>query len=612
MRTILLYGNDDPEDLEILRARLDLFAGRGHYELSEENGYLSLRLPASLFRNDDYLKLCLEELLTGTGKLSISDGDPGDSSYLIGTVTLANVHEDILRDIKIQQLYTPEEVQAGEDLPFLGTSLPPARRLVLKVDEETASRVKDALEKNRNLYLSDNYTYEDYPTRKNLIYVWIAAASPDDASVFIDYNESDILYGHEELFTYNLTHPKLSRPYNYCIADEVTWEDPAGTDSSGAGQRPVEMVCADPGESWVFLEASPSDIVANNNREGARRLLLQRLDLIGLPYALGQTERGAFCIKIGASRISASIPELLLSSAGRESLNLYVPGTPNPVSLRYARIEYDKEKAALKTYLSKESVSELRAAVEARRSLLQEKDSAGQKSAAADAQAVPVYLCKDSLPLARCSLDPSFGGNVLTFEDCILPDNGDDHSWFAALLQNITNVSDSSVPILTLDYMYLSEGGHRRFGSSELPVQEHPLCSIEAITGKILKILPGATVSLSPNRLQLDVHMNLPADGELIRQTFSLAPKILEACSMYSECYETVYIRPLEVVDDERCLLSFSKDRYQGGAIRFSGYMCNGRLAAFAEELTKAIQNDTFFSSMISSEYSGWFYRAAP
>ena len=610
MRTILLYGNDDPKDLEILLQRLDLFAGKGNYELTEEDGYLSLRLPAYLFRNDDYLSECLEELLTGTGRLNFSDEGPGDLNALRGMFTLARVQEDTLHDIEVQHLYIPDEVQAGEDLPILSTDLPPARRLVLKIDEETASHVEEALKRGRKLSLTDNYIYDDYPTAKCLGYRWIVTASPDDAgTVCIDCDESEILYEHESLFTYNLTHPKLSRPYNYCIADEVTWEDPAGTDSSGARQCPVDMVCADPGESWVFFQASPSDIVANNNREGARRLLLQRLDLTGLPYALGQTEKGAFCVKIGASRISASIPELLLSYAGRESLNLYVPGWPKLISTSYSRTEYDKENASFKMYLSEESVKELRAAVRDGGTSPRE-NSTDQGTAAAGEQAVPVFLRRDSIPIAVCSLEPSFDGRVLTFEDCILPDNGDDHSWFAALIQNITNTHDPSVPLLMLDYMYLSEGGHRSFDSSDLPVREQPLCSVETITGKVQKILPGATVSLSPNMINLEIHMNLPADGELIRQTFSLVPTILEACSLHSACYDHVKIYPLEPVDDERCWLTFSREQY--GSISFAGYMCNGRLDACAEELTKAIQNDTFFSSMISSEYSGWFYRAAP
>lgn len=610
MRTVLLYGNDNPEDLEILRQRLDLFAGKGNYELTEEDGYLSLRLPASLFRNDGYLSECLEELLTGTGRLNFSDEDSGDLDFLRGTFTLARVQEDTLHDIEVQHLYIPDEVQAEEDLPFLSTDLPPARQLTFKVDEETASRIEEALKRGRSLSLSDNNIYDDYPTAKCLGYRWPVTASPDDAgSVFIDCDESEILYEHESLFTYNLTHPKLSRPFNYCIADDVIWEDPAESTSSGAGQCPVDTVCKDPDEPWVFFQASPVQLIANNNREGARRLLLQRLDLTGLPYALGQTGKGAFCVKIGASRISATIPELLLDSARRMSLNLYIPGCSNLISTSYARMEYDKKNAALKMYLSEESVSELRAAIKDRGTLLQE-NSAERRTAAAGEQTIPVYLRKDTFPLAVCSLDPAFSGRTLTFEDCILPDNGDDHSWFAALIQNIINSYDPSVPLLMLDCMYLSEGGHRSFDSSDLPVREHPLCSIEAITGKIRKILPGATVSLSPNMLRLEVHMNLPADGELIRKTFSLAPKILEACSLSSEYFDSVLIRPLEPVDDERCWLSFRRDQYD--SISFSGYMYNGRLDAYAEELAKAVRKDTFFRSMISTKYSGWFYRSAP
>lgn len=607
-RTILLYGNEDPGDLEILRQRLDLFAGRGNYELAEEDGYLSLRIPATLFRSDTYLKLCLEEMLTGTGQLSISDAAADDPLSLQGTLTLAKVKEDTLRGVEIEHLYAPQEVQAGEDLPFLSTDLPPTRRLVLKVDEDTASRVEDALEKGRNLSLTDTDLYDDYPTLKYGSFRWIVTASPNDAgTLFIECDESEILYGHEELFTYNLTHPKLSRPYNCVITDEVTWEDPAMSNSCGTGQCRVDLVCASPGEPWVFFQASPGADAASDERESARRLLLQRLDLTGLPYALGQTEEGAFCVKIDASRISASIPDLLLAPASRESLNLYVPGSENLISAKYARTEYDKEKGVLNMYLSGESAGALQASVMAYGSKLQENHEE-QGAAAADEKTVPVYLRKDSIPLAGCRLDPAFDGNVLTFEDCILPDNGEDHSWFAALIQNIANTSDSSIPFLSIDYMYVSRDGHLSFDAGELPVQEQSLCPIESIAEKVRKILPGATVSLDPNRLTPEIHMNLPADGELIRNIFSLVPALLNAGSMDSGCHEQVRIFPLEPVGDERCWLTFSRDVH--GSIGFSGYLYNGRLDAYSEELAQAVKEDAFFQSMILSEYNGWFYRS--
>ena len=118
------------------------------------------------------------------------------------------------------------------------------------------------------------------------------------------------------------------------------------------------------------------------------------------------------------------------------------------------------------------------------------------------------------------------------------------------------------------------------------------------------KILPTAQVQLSEDSSTLRIHMNLPVDENLVSNIFSLVPDLLKASALNKEYYDSVWIYPFEPEGDERCWLIFSRER--DGTISFSGLLYNGRLTPYKEEIEKAIKEDTFFKTMILSEYDGW------
>ena len=200
-------------------------------------------------------------------------------------ITVAQPAPENCRGMKVEELSADNEI-SGKDGPLtLDMNTPPARRLILEFDEETAGSMRAAIDQGCDLCLKDNTFFVGYETNRYSS-EWPLTVCPDNPDAFyVDYNETDFLYGNEDLFYYNLTHDTLSRPYNYCKTDEILWEDPEESTSSGSNQCRED----DLNSSFLFFQLSSYNKPSADERSQVRMLLLRRLDLLSSPYAYGQT-----------------------------------------------------------------------------------------------------------------------------------------------------------------------------------------------------------------------------------------------------------------------------------------------------------------------------------
>ena len=598
-KTVILYGNDDPEDMKILRQRLDLFAGKGRYSLSQTGGAYILRLPASVCRSDQLLRRCLELFLVSPCRMNavcISPNTPDPASQIPVLTSKVLSPEDCL-GMEVQELSSENEVLKGDGPLFLDMNTPPSRRLVLEFDQETADCLRSAAGQGCLLYLQDNNVYPGWETASFLENWALTSESETSCTFAADYNETDALYGNEELFYYNLTHDKLSNPYNYCLADEILWEDPDESTSSGSNQCREDAL----EDSFLFFQLSPSSLSTPSNDvlSQLRMILLRRLDLLDSPYAFGETPDGSICVKIRSSRINMAVLSLL-TTCDRSPMQLAVPGSSKRLTPQYMHAQYNADTSAFEVSLPSVAASELNDMLHAQMQ--------GPTGANAPFQQIPIFLCAGSTPIARCTTDVFFDPGLLRFKETFMPEDSEDFPWFTALVQEAANQHQSSFPSLGLDYLFYHDGEADTYGSSvTFPLKQRSPVPESEIAEKMQKILPGTQVRLAEDSGTLIIYMNLPVDEHLVGSIFSLAPKLFEASALKKEYYNSVWIYPLLPQGDEKCSLVFSKQT--DGSISFTGYLCNGRLTAYEEEIAKAIEGDTFFRSMISSEYSGWVYR---
>ena len=585
-KTFVLYGNEDPDDLEILKQRLDLFAGKNGYSLEQTAGTFTLRLPASLCRSSRLLNGCITYFLVSPCHMNITY-DPSDSSSY-SVYTAAKLTRENCLSMKVVELPVENEIEAGDSLLTLDMDTPPSRRLILELSQETADSLRSLISCGGKLYIAENNIYPN----SLLFNSYGLEADPDESCLFyIDYNETDCLYNNENLFFFNLTHEPLAHPFRGYSVDEIVWEDPEENTTSGAYQCRTEAL----EDSYLFFMLYHGALSEQFSQ--LKMLLLRRLDLLQSPYAYGQTDDGSICVKIQSSRINRTILSLLIPN-DNSPITLKVPGSKEYLRPKYLHVQYNAEKSALEVSLSSEDASELNDMLQA-----QMQSPAGAK---VPFQQIPIYLCVDGTPVSRCTTDVFFNPELLIFREIFMSVSDEDIPWFAALLEEAANQRPESYLSVYLDYFYAHENDEDFYDSSvTFPLQQWSPFSEAEIAAKMQKILPTAQVQLSEDSSNLRIHMNLPVDENLVSNIFSLVPDLLKASALNKEYYDSVQIYPFEPEGDERCWLTF--DRHQDGTIHFSGLLYNGRLTPYKEEIEKAIKEDTFFKTMILSEYDGWY-----
>ena len=584
-KTFVLYGNEDPDDLEILKQRLDLFAGKNGYSLEQTAGTFTLRLPASLCRSSRLLNGCITYFLVSPCHMNITY-DPSDSSSY-SVYTAAKLTRENCLSMKVVELPVENEIEAGDSLLTLDMDTPPSRRLILELSQETADSLRSLISCGGKLYIAENNIYPN----SLLFNSYGLEADPDESCLFyIDYNETDYLYNNENLFFFNLTHDPLAHPFRGYSVDEIVWEDPEENTTSGAYQCRTEALK----DSYLFFMLDHDALSEQFSQ--LKMLLLRRLDLLQSPYAYGQTDEGSICVKIQSSRINRTILSLLILNE-YHPMTLKVQGSTGYLKPEYLHVQYNAEKSALEVSLSSEDASELNDMLQA-----QIQSPTGAK---VPFQQIPIYLCVDGTPVARCTTDVFFNPELLIFREIFMSVSDEDIPWFAALLEEAANQHPDSYLYVSLDYFYAHENDEDFYDSSvTFPLQQWSPFSEAEIAAKMQKILPTAQVQLSEDSSNLRIHMNLPVDENLVSNIFSLVPDLLKASALNKEYYDSVQIYPFEPEGDERCWLNFN--RRADGTVHFSGLLYNGRLTPYKEEIEKAIKEDTFFKSMILDEYDGW------
>ena len=614
MKTIILYGNDSPADLEILKNRLDVFTGKGRYSLTEEKNHLELCLPFSKALTDDRIELLLEKYLIEPGPHYAACAPPGVNSFIESNYTVAAVTPEDISHIDINDISNAGNSLPTDEflqVPVLEPGETPVHRFRLKLKDSAASRLRQVLERGDDLFLLSLRIYDNYNTNKYYSEGWELKGDPDDHNTFyIEYSDSDELYGNERILKYNLTHASLTQPYNYCLMDEVKWTDPDTGISSGDYQRKENEI----GDNWYYFQASSNEAIAADERADIEHLLCRRLDLLESPYAIGYTQQGDICVRIRSDRINRRVVNLLTELNSRNRYCLKIPCADYNLSPHYSKINYDTRSSSFLVTLPDEDLGSLEDIV---------RGSSGKEP-------VDLYLCTDDGPVGRTSFSLPAESNELQFSDTVFnrkkddsvdrekgeslvreKGESDDYSWFTALIEGLADV-DFSFTYLTNDFYYRHEAGTDIFNDPDsYPLKEEIIVSIEEIEKKIRQLLPQAEVRLSYDSNTLDIHMNLEHGENLPDRIYEYAPRLLEICSLKDSYFFCVRIYPCEYKEDERAWLVFSKSTKEGKTdISFSGYFFNGRMDAYADRILELEKTNSFFRDMIiDPRYDGWKVR---
>lgn len=657
-RLICLYGNDDPHDLEILRSRLDLFAGRGKYSLGEDQGRLLLRLPGRDAFSRVSLERELEYFLTEPGPLMIARRAPGDknSSFLYTVLSLepAMIAQTGIEEKTSEKtgLPQPGDEQAAQsavsqadvgstdrqtgNIPVLEVDEgePEERRISIQFTDEAAKAIRDRCEEGTELALINNEVYAGYDTNELFYEGWIICPDPqDDRTYYIDYSASDVLFGKEKLLFYNLTHETLSRPFSYVISGVPVWDDPEQEAAAGMYQCGE----ADIAGSWHEFQIFSSEKTTADERAEFIRILTRRLDLLERPYAVGHMQDGDVCIRIQADqadpRVNSHVISILCRMSRYNSFCLYVPRvnynfSPNYMNIRFVPSETE-ESGVLALELSEEDNRRLQSALAAsakRADFLTVPETAenGQPSEGAVRDNVYYISCGRMIASGRIQPSPTDSSVKLTRIAGFMAEQPDtaDLSWYAALMRDIIDTGDTDIPGFRCraHWFHTAEGIYTILPADDAlaPQNEQFPVNTQEIADAVHKIVPGASVHLSSDGRSLQVRLYLPLNDDFADRIFSLTPEVLRAIADTGYCFSEIRLYPCENLGDERSWLVFGRksmaeagDDDTGSQFRFRGLLFNGRMDAYAGRIEERMKTDTFFTDMTdTSTEDGWELRS--
>ncbi|MBR0381909.1 MAG: hypothetical protein IJH71_05660 [Eubacterium sp.] len=587
---IVLYGNDNPDDLKILNKKLSMCKGAGKAEISSGDGLLHIKLPESAPGDGTNAEeIFLECFLTEPVNLSFNYANPSSFArhYICNAdETVISVDwgktdkriiseestfvENALDKISREEDGSDEEVVA--DFRVYNT-----RFMRFTVTGDAAALIREKLADGMELRLGE-ISPDSYET--NAVEPVDLTLTPDreDPSVFYYYyNEHSSIYGHEDLFAYNMTHRRLSGPFNYVIKRKISWIRPEPDTRIGENQCSFE----DAGENAYVIQFTPQRKLVQEEMDLMLHLLAQRLDAIETPYALGTTAYGNICVRTDGSHLSVDIIKSLISGRYSTGARLW---DRNLVLGDDMTIDIPEDGDGLQISLSSYYCKEIESYME-KNNLEREK----------------VFIHIGYIPLAIAEIENETFNGQLVCSELNEPFSGDsERKWTFRLLREL--IISPTTPIdLNCDYFCYRDNGYNdesHFGlKNAMDDYESRLLS------RIRNEYPDAEITTADTTLR--VYLNMVPGEKWPAGLISNIQKSYSLIEFEDSYYTNLMIYPYKTVPDEKVVLSFDKWTVDENKklLSFDGILFGGRFEKNKGEFKELLKKDTFLLSFERSPY---------
>ena len=594
-QTIILYGNDDKNDLRILEDRLANSIHKEAYELTEREHFLELKINPYAINNCDVGDY-LEMFLTEPQEYSIVYQKEEDSAYrfhtLYGPDELGRIEVETGKMDEIVE--EPTDIQTKSDKKNEATSEEVVPRLTFRdgekrfmrfsFDGEVIAEIRKHLAVGNSVYMKKRSSYDGYETNNLLLERW-SLEEEDGSGGFLNfYDSADTEYGNEEALKYCLTHEKLKKPYNYLCVEDVNWNKVEETSLKGKFLKNVEDIEND-SYLIVFDKGFSGKRLTMKEVQSVETTLCERLDSFEMPYAMGTTVSGGIGIKISPEHINRGILSALISDKGP---CLKVWDQRYPLNWHAYRMENGGK--TIRIVLDESTLESIKDDI----------DGCGKERES-------IFLMFGELPVAKAEIQVPIFENELVFENfCYSNPQKQEYGseWITALIGNLCE--NPKMPV-SLEQNYICFREEYYNDDSYFGQGVPDICSTEEIEAKIKAICPEAEVELSSNYIHLNIWLHLPMDDQIIAEIFEKCPQIYKTVCFEDSYYSNLTIYPYDTEGDERARLDFSKEKdYSSNkrSVVFSGTIFDGRIEKHKEELERCIEEDTFFSGF-DEDYFG-------
>ena len=607
-QTVVLYGNDDPEDLRVLKEVLPHTIGSGAYELTEKENYLELRiLPSALhgLTVSEYLEWYVTEpqkyavvwqgaedststfhtmfspdeladMKLETGIAAENDADAAENAAAENAAEAAGAG-DAENDAYAVENESAEagfegnsENDSAEEVPLLDFWGGEQRYVRFTFPENITAEIERHRAAGDAVALMKNRVYTGYETNNLIMENWVLENFDAESGSYTSfYNFFNPEYGNEEALRYILTHETLKQPYNYLSVEDVVWERVEDVLARGENQCNEEDIDKD--SCFISLTLGGyGDRPTRSEAAETKAVLCARLDLLRTPYAVGVTAGGNLGIKIGTDHINRGI------------LSALVSGNGPCISVR------DRTLGMGDITCSAEAGKRLRMTLE--ESMI---SSLKTELARSSREREDIYLMLGELPVAKMAVSLPFSENELVWEDFCFTEGqevNENLEWFLPLAQEICR--NPAVPV-TVHTNYICYGGEYFNDSSRFGLKKPDVYDADEIREIVRKINPQAEIKISDNSRILYVFLNLPVDENMAGKIAAMCPAIYDAVGFEEAFFNYLYIYPCDTGADERAIISYVKRRdYTTGEWQtsFDATFYNGRFEGFAEELRKLME----------------------
>ena len=578
--------------LEMLKGRLDIFAGKGKYDLAVKGDAALLAMPASCL-NGNSARSVLRCFLVRPMALSLYEFGAQDAKSK--AIPLARSD--------IESVSIVDDISDASPLPKKVASNPSGfKALKIVLNPGFVSENGEAIAAmGENLVLGQDIRYETS-------YFWITAVSDDGGSIYAfaeDPRPEEL-----ELLAYNYEHDPLPLSFSFHLnpAIEAEWEAVEGNAEAGAQQVSRDDLS---GEVATLVYGKTSTY-GGAPTEGELLdwcdAMKERFDALGYPYALGVLER--------EDSSDDSVSEVVIATQNRSfaESELYAVGYGSSECLKLVSGKnivslYSYSASAVLLERGEEGTAQLRIDLGKMKAQRHRADLLGKFAEATSVGDTVFFVIGETNVCSGTYAGKVDGAYVFTdlksSTGVAVEDEGG--RWVESVLSTHLKTMElvpSSVQLRDWD---ITDAGRLTFDSDPEMVPD-PMD--KEIGRRIKEIAPDCDVVDKGKRLY--VSLSLPVDENLAEDGLRIAKELYEGISFYSPVWTSLCVYFIDEDDDpfERARVFMDWDLAGIDSIevtpRFHGIVSGGRVEAYRDDFDRAFESDPFWAEhKTEMQYSG-------
>ncbi len=562
------------EATEILKGRLDVFAGKNEYGMEVKEDKIQLYIKKEAFGDND-IEYVLKAYLSRAMNLYLFDEDLGAISLPRSAIKEITIKEGTVKGVD------PKEYDITTDT---------YKYIEIQLTDEFVEEKKD--------YMVD---WDDeirigLDMEESSAYYYMPCEITEDRKIIKMFND-DFDGNYFELLKFNFTNQPYSNnllfeiDLNNMIEWETVEEGQKGSNQCNFGDIKEDSV--------TILYEQLYEEISDGEWLDIKQAFRKRLDALEQPYALGTYE------KKDASNEKIQkyfVVQTTLGHMGRPIMDLLVERYPVELQsglcsegiYSFDKLEFEENNNTLTLQLSKYSKD----------------DITDITKIAIESGNGKVSLSVNNIPLISSNVDKVIEDGKITFTDVIFPNEqkiNKENAWIARLIEAAGNTEDLMASSFYYDSHFFNAADDdkilddKSFGYS-ISAQCDP------IKERIQKACPDAKVIDSGYDINVFLDMNV--DETLPEEAFKMTEKLYTESEFENSIFNSIGFYLIDEEDDERARIflkkSYARMDDENGYVSMYGAFQGGRLDKYRDKFEEIITTNEFVARYSGKDDSRW------